>query len=49
LSRVPAFASTSSGKIGAFERLPDGSGLRAMFRAGDVVDYHDGEQPPDEQ
>jgi uncharacterized cupin superfamily protein len=38
-----------SGKVGAFERLPDGGGLRAMFRAGDVVDYHDGEQPPEEQ
>jgi uncharacterized cupin superfamily protein len=38
-----------SGKVGAFERLPDGGGLRAMFRASDAVDYHDGEQPPDEQ
>lgn len=35
-----------SGKLGAFERLPDGGGLRAMFRLSDVVDYHDGEQPP---
>ncbi|HSZ13077.1 MAG TPA: cupin domain-containing protein [Solirubrobacteraceae bacterium] len=35
-----------SGKLGAFERLPDGGGLRAMFRLGDTVDYHDGEQPP---
>jgi uncharacterized cupin superfamily protein len=35
-----------SGKLGAFERLPDGGGLRAMFRLGDAVDYHDGEQPP---
>lgn len=35
-----------SGKIGAFERLPDGGGLRAMFRTGDTVEYHDGEQPP---
>jgi uncharacterized cupin superfamily protein len=35
-----------SGKLGAFERRPDGGGLRAMFRLGDVVDYHEGEQPP---
>jgi uncharacterized cupin superfamily protein len=35
-----------SGKVGAFERLPDGGGLRAMFRADDSVDYHEGEQPP---
>jgi uncharacterized cupin superfamily protein len=36
-----------SGKLGAFERLPQGGGLRAMFRLADTVDYHDGEQPPD--
>jgi uncharacterized cupin superfamily protein len=35
-----------SGKLGAFERLTDGSGLRALFRLSDAVDYHDGEQPP---
>ncbi|MGD0454984.1 MAG: cupin, partial [Solirubrobacteraceae bacterium] len=35
-----------SGKLGAFERLPDGGGLRALFRLSDTVDYHDGEQPP---
>jgi uncharacterized cupin superfamily protein len=35
-----------SGKVRAFERLPDGGGLRAMFRADDSVDYHEGEQPP---
>jgi uncharacterized cupin superfamily protein len=35
-----------SGKVGAFERLPDGSGLRTMFRLADTVDYHEGEQPP---
>ena len=35
-----------SGKLGAFERLPDGSGLKAMFRAVDAVDYYEGEQPP---
>ena len=32
-----------SEKIGASERLPDGGGLRAMFRAADTVDYHEGE------
>jgi len=36
-----------SGKLGANERLPEGGGLRAMFRMADTVDYHDGEQPPD--
>ncbi len=35
-----------SGKVGAFERLPDGGGLRTMFRVSDTVDYHEGEQPP---
>jgi uncharacterized cupin superfamily protein len=35
-----------SGKLGAFERLPDGGGLRALFRLTDAVDYHDGEQAP---
>jgi uncharacterized cupin superfamily protein len=35
-----------SGKLGAFERLPDGGGLRAMYRMSDTVDYHDGERPP---
>jgi uncharacterized cupin superfamily protein len=35
-----------SGKLGAFERLPEGDGLRAMFRLADAVDYHDGERPP---
>ncbi len=35
-----------SGKLGAFERLPQGGGLRAMFRMADTVDYHEGEQPP---
>jgi uncharacterized cupin superfamily protein len=37
-----------SGKLGAFERLPEGGGLRTMFRMADTVDYHDGEQPPAE-
>jgi uncharacterized cupin superfamily protein len=35
-----------SGKLGAFERLPQGKGLWTMFRLADTVDYHDGEQPP---
>jgi uncharacterized cupin superfamily protein len=38
-----------SGKLGAFERLPDGGGLRALFRLRDTVDYHDGEQAPGER
>jgi uncharacterized cupin superfamily protein len=36
-----------SRKLGAFERLPSGGGLWAMFRLGDTVDYHEGEHPPD--
>jgi uncharacterized cupin superfamily protein len=36
-----------SGKLGAYERLPDGSGLRAMFRVDDQVDYYDGVEPPE--
>ena len=35
-----------SNKLGAFERLPPGAGLRAMFRLSDTVDYHDGERRP---
>jgi hypothetical protein len=35
-----------SGKLGAFERLPAGGELRAMFRMTDKVDYHEGEHPP---
>jgi uncharacterized cupin superfamily protein len=35
-----------SGKLGAFERLPAGGGLSAMFRMSDAVDYHDGEMAP---
>ncbi|MGA9875068.1 MAG: cupin domain-containing protein [Solirubrobacteraceae bacterium] len=38
-----------SGKLGAFERLPQGGGLRAMFHMSDTVDYHDGEHPPPSQ
>ena len=36
-----------SGKLGAFERLPTGGGLRIWFRTADAVDYLDGERPPD--
>jgi uncharacterized cupin superfamily protein len=35
-----------SGKVGAFERLPAGGGLRLWFRREDEVDYYDGESPP---
>ena len=35
-----------SGKLGAYERRPDGSGLFEMFRLADAVDYYDGETPP---
>ena len=35
-----------SAKLGAFERHPDGSGLWAIFRAGDQTGYYDGERPP---
>lgn len=32
-----------SAKIGAYTRQPDGGGLRLLFRAGQAVDYYDGE------
>jgi uncharacterized cupin superfamily protein len=35
-----------SGKLGAFERLPQGGGLRTMFRMAGTVDYHESEEPP---
>ena len=35
-----------SGKLGSFERSPDGGGLKEMFRLADAVDYYDGEEPP---
>jgi uncharacterized cupin superfamily protein len=35
-----------SGKLGASERLPEGGGLRKMFRMADAVDYFEGETPP---
>lgn len=38
---------SDSSKLGAFERLPDGGGLRALFRLGDSVEYYDGELPPE--
>lgn len=34
-----------SGKVGAVERLPDGSGLSAVFLSSTAVDYWDGEVP----
>jgi uncharacterized cupin superfamily protein len=36
-----------SNTLGAYERRVDGGGLRAVFRAGDAVDYYEGEHPPD--
>jgi uncharacterized cupin superfamily protein len=35
-----------SRKLGAVERLPDGSGFGEWFRLAEAVDYYDGEQPP---
>jgi uncharacterized cupin superfamily protein len=35
-----------SGKVGAFERLPDGGGMRVWFRMEDQRDYYDGESAP---
>ena len=35
-----------SGKIGAFERRPDGGGLRVWFRREDEAEYYDGESSP---
>lgn len=37
-----------SNKLGAFERLPEGGGLRAMFRIAETVNYHDGELAPED-
>jgi uncharacterized cupin superfamily protein len=36
-----------SGKLGAFERLAGGEGLRKMFRLDDSVEYYEGERAPD--
>jgi uncharacterized cupin superfamily protein len=35
-----------SDKVGAFERRPDGGGLRVWFRREDEVGYYEGEAPP---
>ena len=35
-----------SGKVGAFERRPDGGGLRVWFRREDEAGYYDGESAP---
>ena len=35
-----------SGKIGAYQRLPEGGGFRELFRIADAVDYYEGETPP---
>ena len=36
-----------SGKLGAAERRPDGSGVWEMFRLEDAVGYWEGERPPE--
>jgi uncharacterized cupin superfamily protein len=35
-----------SGKVGAYERRPEGGGLREIFRRDDAVDYFEGEEAP---
>jgi uncharacterized cupin superfamily protein len=35
-----------SGKLGAYERLPEGGGRRFWFRGDDEVGYFEGETPP---
>ena len=35
-----------SGKVGAFERKPEGGGMRIWFKGDDAVDYWEGEQAP---
>jgi uncharacterized cupin superfamily protein len=35
-----------SGKVGAFERRPQGGGVHLAFREADAVDYYEGEQAP---
>ena len=32
--------------LGAYERRPDGGGVREVFRLADAVDYYEGETPP---
>jgi len=36
-----------SDKLGVFERIEQGNGLRAFFRRADSVHYSEGEQPPE--
>jgi len=35
-----------SGKVGAFERRPEGGGMRIWFKGDDAVGYWEGEQAP---
>jgi len=35
-----------SGKLGAFERRPEGGGVFELYRRADAVDYFEGETPP---
>ena len=44
--RPDVFVYPDSGKIGVGERLPQGGGLRAFFRADDRVGYFEGETGP---
>jgi uncharacterized cupin superfamily protein len=39
-------AQPDSGKVGMFERRPEGGGFSYWFRADDQREYIDGEQPP---
>jgi uncharacterized cupin superfamily protein len=36
-----------SGKVGAFERIPEGGGLYKLFRLEDATGYWEGERPPE--
>jgi uncharacterized cupin superfamily protein len=36
-----------SGKVGAFERFTDGSGMKLWWKREDAVGYYEGEQPPE--
>ena len=38
-----------SGKLAAYERRPDGGGLRELYRRSDAVDYWEGEEAPPER
>jgi uncharacterized cupin superfamily protein len=35
-----------SGKVGCYERLPEGGGLRELHLRAKAVDYYEGESPP---